>query len=78
LLGEVSGIFESLSRTRQDPPNLPPSKTLYSDRYHFLQSQKPVWCRHFQMTITWPEEDAQNELYTFTIFGQTWSEYRSQ
>ena len=78
LLGEVSGIFESLSRTRQDPPNLPPSKTLYSDRYHFLQSQKPVWCRHFQMTITWPEEDAPNELYTFTIFGQTWSEYRSQ
>ena len=78
LLGEVSGIFESLNRTRQDPPNLPPSKTLYSDRYHFLQSQKPVWCRHFQMTITWPEEDAPNELYTFTIFGQTWSEYRSQ
>lgn len=78
LLGEVSGTFETLNRTRQDPTNLPPSNTLFSDRYHFLQSQSPAWCRHFQMTISWPEEDAANELYTYTIFGQTWQEYRSQ
>jgi hypothetical protein len=78
LLGEVSGAFEVLNRTRQDPTNLPPSDTLYSDRYHFLQSQSPAWCRHFQMQIGWPAEDAANELYTFTIFGETWSEYRSQ
>jgi len=78
LLGEIYGTFEPLGRTRQDPPNLPPSDTLYSDRYHFLQSQAPAWCRHFQMDIAWPAEDAANELLTFTIFGQTWQEYRSQ
>jgi hypothetical protein len=78
LLGEVFGTFEPLGRTRQDPPLLPPSNTLYSDRYHFLQSQNPAWCRHFQMDIAWPAEDAANELLTFTIFGQTWQEYRSQ
>ena len=82
LLGEVystdSAPFESLGRTRQDPPLLPPSDTLYSDRYHFLQSQAPAWCRHFQMDVAWPAEDAANELLTFTIFGQTWQEYRSQ
>lgn len=77
LLGEIFGTFEPLGRTRQDPTNLPPSDTLYSDRYHFLQSQSPAWCRHFQMDIAWPAEDAANELLTFTIFGQTWSEYRS-
>ena len=78
LLGEIYGTFEPLGRTRQDPTNLPPSGTLYSDRYHFMQSQNPAWCRHFQMDIAWPAEDAANELLTFTVFGQTWSEYRSQ
>jgi hypothetical protein len=82
LLGEIfstsAAPFEPLGRTRQDPPNLPPSNTLYSDRYHFMQSQNPAWCRHFQMDIAWPAEDAANELLTYTIFGQTWQEYRSQ
>lgn len=82
LLGEINSTpntpFEPLGRTRQDPTNLPPSQTLYSDRYHFMQAQNPAWCRHFQMDVAWPAEDAANELLTFTIFGQTWSEYRSQ
>jgi len=78
LLGEISGQFDELKRTRQDPPNLPPSTTLFSDRYHFAQNQKTAWCRHFQMEISWPPEDAFNELLTFTIFGQTWQEMRSQ
>jgi len=82
LLGEIfatpTAPFEPLGRTRQDPTNLPPSETLYSDRYHYMQSQNPAWCRHFQMDIAWPAEDAANELLTYTIFGQTWQEYRSQ
>lgn len=82
LMGEIystsTSPFEALNRTRQDPTNLPPSDTLYSDRYHFMQSQNPAWCRHFQMDIAWPAEDAANELLTFTVFGQTWQEYRSQ
>jgi hypothetical protein len=78
LLGELSGTFETLKRTRQDPPILPPSNTLYSDRYHFMQNQSEAWCRHFQMEVTWPAEDAANELLTFTVFGQTWQEMRSQ
>ena len=78
LLGEIYGDFETLDRTRQDPTNLPPSSSLYSDRYHFAQNQNEAWCRHFQMAISWPAEDAANELLTFTIFGQTWQEMRSQ
>ena len=70
--------FESLKRTRQDPPLLPPAETLYSDRFSLLQKQRPVWCRHFQMRIDWPAENAANELIGFTIFGQLWQEYRSQ
>jgi hypothetical protein len=82
LLGEIGTTstvkFETLKRTRQDPPNLPASTTLFSDRYHFKQNQKSAWCRHFQMNISWPAEDAPNELLAFTIFGQTWQEFRSQ
>lgn len=78
LLGEHDGTFEALNRTRQDPPDLPPSNTIYSDRYHFAQNQKAAWCRHFQMLVSWPAEDAQNELLTYTIFGQTWQEMRAQ
>lgn len=78
LLGEHTGTFEVLDRTRQDPTNLPPSNTIFSDRYHFSQNQQTVWCRHFQMQISWLAEDAANELLTFTIFGQTWQEMRAQ
>jgi hypothetical protein len=70
--------FESVKRTRQDPPLLPPSTSYYSDRFSLLQKQKPVWCRHFQMLINWPAENAANELIGFTIFGQLWQEFRSQ
>lgn len=78
LLGELDGDFEILRRTRQDPTNLPPSETIFSDRYHFEQNQETAWCRHFQMEVSWPPEDVSNELLTFTIFGQTWQEMRAQ
>lgn len=76
LLGEMSGRFEPLYRTRQDPPILPPSASLYADRYHFMQNQQAAWCRYFQMQLEWPAEAAANELLTYTIFGQTWQETR--
>lgn len=78
LLSEINGEFESVPRSRQDPPNLPPSQSLYSNRHSLMQNQMPTWCRHFQFTIDWPAEDAANELLTFTIFGQLWQEMRSQ
>jgi hypothetical protein len=78
LLSEVNGTFESVPRSRQDPPNLPPSQSLYSNRHSLMQNQMPTWCRHFQFDIDWPAEDAANELLTFTIFGQLWQEMRSQ
>jgi hypothetical protein len=83
MLSEVNPVpngsdFENVPRTRQDPPNLPPSQSLYSNRHSLMQNQTPTWCRHFQFEIDWPAEDAANELLTFTIFGQMWQEMRSQ
>lgn len=80
LLGEINGAkaggpsFEVLTRSRQDPPKLPPSKTLYSDRYDMRQNQNTVFCRHLQMNLAWVAEDAHNELLTYTIFGSLHNE----
>jgi hypothetical protein len=76
--GSKSAYFAPVPRTRQDPPNLPPSESLFSNRHNLLQSQKPVWCKSLQMLFYWPEEDAANELLTYTIFGQIWQEHRSE
>jgi hypothetical protein len=78
LLSEIDGEFENVPRSRQDPPNLPPSQSLYSNRHSLMQNQMPTWCRHFQFQIDWPAEDEANELLSFTIFGETWHEMRSQ
>jgi hypothetical protein len=78
ILDELSGQFEPVPRTRQDPTNLPPSKTVLSNRHSLLQGQNPVWCRHMRFGLVWGATDTPDELLTFTIFGQTWQEQRSQ
>jgi hypothetical protein len=78
VLDEISGPYESVPRTRQDPTNLPPSETLLSNRHSLLQNQKPVWCQVIKFGMQWPAEDSPDELLTYTIFGQTWQEQRSQ
>lgn len=73
LLNEISATvqvpFSALTRTRQQPPLLPPSNTLWSDRYSFSANQSTSFCEHLQIKISWPAEDAHNELLAYTIFG---------
>jgi hypothetical protein len=76
--GSQSARFTPVPRTRQDPPNAPPSETILSNRHNLLQDQKPVWCKSLKMRFEWPAEDAANELDTYAIFGQVWAEQRSQ
>jgi hypothetical protein len=78
VLDEVDAAYEDVPRTRQDPPNLPPSTSFISNRYSLLQSQKPVWCQVIKFGLTWDETNTPDELLTYTIFGQMWQEQRSQ
>jgi len=78
ILGSTSAYFYPVPRTRQDPPNMPPSESYYSNRHSLLQNQKPVWCKSLQLLFYWANEDAPNELLTYTIFGQIWQEQKSQ
>jgi hypothetical protein len=69
LVDEISGNAEALPRFTNDPPQLFPPMSLYSQRFYFSQSQQPAICRHLQLKITWPSESAGNELLSITLFG---------
>lgn len=69
LLDEISGTFEGLTVFTQDPPQLAPSTSLYAQRFYLSQTQQPALCRHMQIKVSWPAENAQNELLTLTLYG---------
>lgn len=69
LLDEISGQFQNLPRFTNDPPQLVPPSSLYSQRFYFSQSQQPAMCRHLQLQVNWPPENAANELLSMTMFG---------
>lgn len=66
-----TGSFDILKYRVNDPPNLPPSRSIYADRFYLttLQDETAVM-RHCQLQIIWsPTDTVQNELWTVTIFG---------
>ena len=74
LLDEVYGYpnapdFDPLPRAGHDPPRLPVSRSMYSNRHYLSQTGKPAWCRHMQLKITFANENALSEVLSFTIFG---------
>jgi hypothetical protein len=76
LFDEISGAFDDLYRDHQDPPLLPPSDSLFNDRYYCNQNQTPSFCRHLQIKFSWAAEDAANELLSFTMYGAVYREKR--
>lgn len=69
LIDEISGVFENMPRGVPDPPQLEPSKSLYSTRYYFAQTGRPALCRHMQLKFEWAVEDTPNELLACSLFG---------
>jgi hypothetical protein len=68
-LDEVDGAFEAMPTWVPDPPQLPESASLYSQRFYFSQTQQPALCRHLQIKVDWPAENQPNEIYTLTLYG---------
>jgi hypothetical protein len=69
LLDEISGEFDLLEEATNDPPQLEPSGTLYSQRFFLLRGDETAKCRHLQISVTWPVENFASELYSMTVFG---------
>lgn len=82
LLGEITATtatpFEALSITSPDPPDLPPSQTMYSDRYTALQNGICPKCDNFQLKVDYGTQNAPDELLTFSIYGAKHAERRQQ
>jgi hypothetical protein len=69
LLGEISGEFEPLTEFVNDPPQLPPSKSLWNQRFYLSQTHESVECRHFQLQVIWPPQPYPDELESLSPYG---------
>jgi hypothetical protein len=82
LLGEIIETanvkWDLLDYTCPDPPDLPASETLYNSRFVAMQNGVCPKCRHFQLLISWPDQDFPDELLTHTIYGAVHAERRQQ
>jgi hypothetical protein len=65
-----TGSFDILKNWVTDPPGLPESTSILSQRFYVAEDeQSSAYCKHLQVLFQWPAEAAQNELQTFTIYG---------
>jgi len=65
-----TGSFDILKHWETDPPGLPESSSILGQRFYLAEDKDTTsYCRHLQVLVQWPAEDAQNELQTLTIFG---------
>jgi hypothetical protein len=73
---EISNSTTAISHTYtdyvSDPYNTPQSNTVYADRFYMSDEPSAVAvCRHLQITIQFPAEDAANTVLSNTIIGAT-------
>jgi hypothetical protein len=66
--------FVSVPNPISDPPNLPPSASLLQLRYWLLETQEPVFCRSGLFKFDFGSDNVQNEMLTFTVFGESITE----
>lgn len=83
LYGEIAasvGVpFEMYDYTCVDPPDLPESSSLYSDRYSMYDGTGVCpKCDHLQLMIVWPVQAVGDELLTHSIYGAKWAERKQQ
>jgi hypothetical protein len=65
-----TGAFDILKHWVSDPPGLPESTSILSQRFYLAEDeQTAAYCKHLQILFQWPAEAASNELQTFTIYG---------
>jgi hypothetical protein len=78
ILPTVAAPFAWYDRTCSEPPNLPASSTLYSDRYTMLSKGVTPKCLFFQLGMDYGTQDFADEMLMFTIFGAKYAERRQQ
>lgn len=65
-----TGAFDILKNWVTDPPGLPESGSILSQRFYLSENEQNAgYCKHLQILFQWPAEAALNELQTFSIYG---------
>lgn len=82
LYGEISSTatipFDMMDPTDVDPPDLPPSETLFNDRYMTMHDGICPKCRHCQVMISWPAQQVGDELLAHAIYGAKYAERKEE
>jgi hypothetical protein len=66
------------SGRHEDPPNLEPSISMYSDRYLANQSGECPKCENLQLKVDYGSQNYPDELLKFAIYGATFKERKQQ
>lgn len=69
LLDEISGSFETLSTSVNDPPQLAVSSSLLSNRFYLAQGATPPVCRHLQIKLSGTAVSTKDEILSLSIRG---------
>ena len=82
LFGELASTpaapFAELEWTANDPPDLPPSQTIYSDRYTAMQNGVCPLCDNLQLRIDYGIQGVADELLVHSIYGAHHAERKQQ
>jgi hypothetical protein len=73
LLNEISGSFTNFPQAQAYPWQIygvaGQPTSLYSNAYYFRATGVPAICEHLQVSISFPAENAKNEVLTMTLYG---------
>lgn len=69
LLDEISGSFESLPTSVQDPPQLAASSSVLGKRFYLAQGAVPPLCQHLQIQLTGTGAATKDELLALVVRG---------
>jgi hypothetical protein len=69
LLDEISGTFESLSKSVNDPPGELPSTTVLANRFWLSQGSESPTVRHMQVELSGSAASTRDEILSLAING---------
>lgn len=82
LIGELAATtavpFDNLEITSNDPPDLPASQTMYSDRYTAMQNGVCPLCDNMQVKMDYGTQPWADELLMHSIYGAHHAERKQQ
>jgi hypothetical protein len=78
ILATTAAPFSWHDRTCSEPPTLPPSQTIYSDRYTMLDNGVAPKCQFFQLAMDYGTQNFPDETQMFSIYGAKFAERKQQ